>query len=218
MSRRERDLIVDQTIAQQPRLFRGLASSGVQAGAASWRWEVLEASISVQGSVDRVADAVQNSIGRIGTPRLDADGLMTVVGSGWRDLNTAVLTITSETGHAAEGVLLHVRSVSAEGLLNQHSATKAFDRFVADLGSEATVTIGSVSTSMQGRSGATPTPAKLRVAAAFGVILLWVASLLVRALGGGSLGWLAGGLFFAGLALGVASTVMAVRSRQSGSA
>lgn len=61
MSQREHDLIVSKIIAQQPGLFRGLGSPGIQAGAAHWKWEVLEASLVVQGSVERVAAIVETT-------------------------------------------------------------------------------------------------------------------------------------------------------------
>jgi hypothetical protein len=216
MSKRERDLIVDKNVTQLPRLLRGLGSSGIQAGAALWKWEVLEASIRVQGSVERVAKIVEKSMGRIGIPKRDDEGLMTVVGTGWRNLNQAVVTVSPGSANGAEGVTLQVRSVSGEGLIEQHGAVTAFDRLVADLRREATVTIDSVSTSMQGRSGGAPAKVRLRVAMAFVVILLWIGAVLVGVLAGDSLSWLVAALFFVGLALAFASNMLLWRTRDRG--
>jgi len=116
-------------------------------------------------------------------------------------------------GSISDEVRLNVRSVSAEGLIKQHGAVKAFDRFIADLGQDATVTVDSVSTSMQGRGGAAPADARLRVAIAFSVLSLWVASVLIRVFSGSSLGWLAGALFLVGLVLSLAGMLLARRSR-----
>lgn len=205
MSKHERDLIVEGIKARR----RGLGSSGVEAGAALWRWEVVEASVCVQSSVSRVAQLVEESVSKIGMWQPDSAGLTTVVGTGWFNLNCAVVSVPPGVACADDEVALTVRSVSAEGLVKQHGAMKAFDRLVEDLRREAPVRINSVSTSLQGRTGVVLGEAGLRVGIGLMGLALFVAAIVIRGVAGG-------GLFLAGLVLSVVSTFLALRSRRGG--
>lgn len=188
MSQQERDLIISRDIARQPGgPLRDFLTPATEAAAAAWRWEVLEASIRVEGSVSVVGEMVERSIARIGKPQPDSDALVALVGTGWRNANCAVLTVKPGSGYGDAEVALLVRSVAPEGIIKQHGAVKAFDRFVEDLRREATVTIAAVSTSLQGRTGAAPTSARVYVASSFLALGCMAAAILVRGTAGRAL-------------------------------
>lgn len=203
MSQHERDVIIDGILAREPRIFRSLGSAATEAAAASWKWEVVEASIRVQGSVDRVAQIVEDSIGRIGSPQPDSDGASTLIVTRWAGVR-ALVTVTPGSESSGSGVLLNVRSVSGEGMISRHGARKAFELLVADLRTEASLMIDSVRFTVQRRSGKAPAHTRAWNVFSSGVLLLWTGTILVRVFAGRSLAWLASVLFFAGLALGVA--------------
>ena len=196
MSQQERDLITSCSVGSQPGLLRDFLTPATEASAAAWEWEVLEASVRVQGAVSAVADVVERSIRRIGTPQPDGDVLVALVGTGWRNLNRAVVTVTLRSDCGDGEVRLAVRSVAAEGLVKQHGAVKAFDRFVEDLRQYAEITIDSVSSSTQERTGKASTRARLFVAISFLGLGLLIAEIVVRGTAGRALnlaGWI---LFF----------------------
>ena len=63
------------------------------------------------------------------------------VGTGMRNLNPAVLSVRVGSDAGPEWESVEVRSVAAEGLIRQHGAEQALDRFLVALQADSEVTI-----------------------------------------------------------------------------